>query len=281
MAKRTTPTNQLFACGILCALAASGNAAPRFVAPDYDATRGITAMIESGQCKSAVEALKPGLKAKQPDVLLLAGTMYEEGLCVQRHWDKAAGLYMLADEAGNRSAALRLVAGYAIEGRDNGLALWWVAKRWGRGALPANCLPAADPDSNPDGFNDGLERMPPPLFQGCVYVAGVLGELTAQMRFPPTALYNGVSGSVIMEFRPAQGTIDWRQGELDVNVNAAPLVRDLARAQFEDRRAVENSLLAYMKGKGQFALSRYRRPESGIDPDFVFKTTFSFEIARR
>lgn len=235
-------------------------------------------MIESGHGKSAVEALKPGLKSKHPDVLLLAGTMYEEGLCVQANRDKAAGLYMLADEAGNRSALPRLIAGYAVAGRDNGLALWWVATHWSRGAIPANCLPAVDPKANPDGFNDGLERMPPGLFQGCVYMAGVIAEMNAQMRFPPTALYNGVTGSVVMEFRPADGTITWQPGEIDVNVNRGSFWRNLATAELEDPRAIKNSLLAYMKGKGQFALSRYRRPDTGIDPDFVFKTTFSFDI---
>lgn len=276
--KQIASTNQLLACGLLGVLLTSANAAPKYVAPDFKATRGITALIESGQCKSAVEALKPSVKSKHPDVLLLAGTMYEEGLCVQRNWEKAASFYLLANEAGNGAAIPRLIAGYAIAGRDNGLALWWAAKAWGTRSFPGQCLPASDPDANPDGFNNELERMPPALFQGCVYLAGVVGEMYAQMQFPPLALHNGVTGSVTMEFRPGAGTITWRQGELNVNPNQGARVRNMAQADLDNPRTIKTSLLDYMKGRGEFALSRYRKPERGLDPEFVFPTTFHFEI---
>jgi hypothetical protein len=48
---------------------------------------------------------------------------------------------MLALKAGCQTAAPRLVAGYARPGRDNGLALWWVAKNRAAGALPGQGIP--------------------------------------------------------------------------------------------------------------------------------------------
>jgi TPR repeat protein len=94
--QRIASASRLFICCLLWALAASASGAPDFVEPDYKATHGIVTLIEGGHCKSAVDALKPDLKSKQPDVLLLAGTMYQEGLCVPRNREKAATLYMLA-----------------------------------------------------------------------------------------------------------------------------------------------------------------------------------------
>jgi hypothetical protein len=54
--------------------------------------------------------------------------MHDDGTCVKADWEKAVNLYMLALQAGSQTAAPRLVAGYARPSRDNGMALWWVAK---------------------------------------------------------------------------------------------------------------------------------------------------------
>jgi TPR repeat protein len=272
----------LLAGATLCAPAGSASAGPAvnnlslsYFAPNQDAVREIRGWIEAGNCKGAVEGLKPGLKAKQPDVLLLAGVMFDEGLCVAPNWDKAAGLYMLADEAGNKSGIPRLVAGYAKPGRDPASALWWAAK-WKAGGLPAACRPKADPDADQQGFNDELARMPAQLFQECVYLAGVAGEMAAQLQFPPTALMNGVAGTVVMEFNPARGSIVWRQEALEQGQPSG--VRDMNKVELDDPRAIKNSLLAYLKARGEFALGRYKRPEPGLDPDYVYRTKYVFEI---
>jgi hypothetical protein len=272
----------LLAASALCALAGSAGAAPAvnnpsisYVAPNQEAVREIRGWLEAGNCKSAVEGLRPGLKAKQPDVLLLAGVMYEEGLCLTANWDKAAGLYMLADEAGNRSAIPRLMAGYAKPGRDNASALWWAAK-WKEGDFPRACKPTSDPDANQQGFNDELAQMPAHRFQGCVYLAGVAGEMSAQLQVPPTALLNGVGGTLDMEFNPARGSITWRQKALEQQPPSG--VRDMNKVELEDPRAIRNSLLAYLKAKGEFALGRYKRPEPGLDPDYVYRIRFVFTI---
>jgi hypothetical protein len=101
------------------------------------------------------------------------------------------------------------------------------------------------------------------------------------MQFPSTALYWGVSASANMEFRPADATITWRQAELNVNEYQGSGLRNMARAELDDPRAIKKSLLAYMESEGQFALSRYRRPEPGLDPGFVFKMRLVVDIRNR
>lgn len=266
-------------CAILCAMAPLASGAPNYVDPDLRATEQIRRLVQAGNCKGAIEDIKSGVKSKQADVLLLAGTFYEEGVCVTPNWEKAANLYMLADEAGNKSAITRLIAGYARSGRDNGLALWWIARSSMRQNFPAECIPRSNPNTDADGFNKELEKMPATVFQGCVYTVGVVSELHAQGLYPKIAAYYGMTGKVTMEFSPAAGTINWSQDSLGFDDGQPRGVRDLAKVELENPRIVKNSLLEYLKGKGEFALSRYQRPDTGIDPAFVFKTQFIFRMS--
>lgn len=265
---------RLVIASLLLLFTKAGMAAPKYVEPDQRATRAVAAHLYSNDCPGAVAALKDGIKAKQRDVLLLAGWMYENGTCVKQNWEKAVNLYQLADAAGNPSAIPRLAAGFAAAGRENGVALWWAAQY--RDPAPSSCIPAVDPNKDLDGFNAALERMPPALFKACVYMTGVYFELLAEARFPPDAQRNGVSGDVDMEFNPSKGTIEWRQGRLEVG--QAGGVRDIGKTQFDDRRPlIENSLMTYLKGKGELALARYQKPE-GIDPGTRMKQRFTFEF---
>jgi hypothetical protein len=235
-------------------------------------------MMADGQCTQAVEALKPGLRAKRPGFLLLARMMHDEGICVKADWDKAVNLYMLALQAGNQTAEPRLVAGYARPGRDNGLALWWVAKSRVAGAFPRQCIPQADPERDLDGFNAGLETMPPETFKACVYLVGVVAAVAAEREFPQLALQNGVTGAYTMSFDPARGTIAWQQEALEINVNKGSWARDLAQDDLDNPRKIRDSLLAYLKDKGDFALTRYPKPDGGLPPGYVYRSTFSFTI---
>ena len=242
----------------------------------------IERLLGDGMCPSAVAAIKSGLAAKKPYIMLLAGNMYEEGLCVKPDWDKAAGLYMRAHEAGQRFAIERLAAGYARPGRDNGMAIWWAARSAGQGAYPSRCIPAADPVNDPDGFNAALERMPPATFQSCVYLIGVVNELLSQVRYPRLALRNNVSGRFKMEFVPANGTITWTVDELDVDENSPnAFYRNLANEDLENPRTIRNSLIDYMKGKSNFALARYPRPAGDFAPDYIYRFTYVFTIDKR
>lgn len=241
----------------------------------------IERLLSDGMCTSAVSAIKTGLAAKKPYIMLLAGNMYEEGLCVKPDWDKAAGLYMRAEEAGQRLAIQRLAAGYARPGRDNGMAIWWAAKGDGRETYPSRCIPAADPANDPDGFNAALETMAPATFQSCVYLIGVVNELRSQVRYPSLALRNSVSGSFNMEFVPATGTITWTVDELEVDENSPNAFRNLAVEELENPREIKNSLVNYLKRKSNFALAHYPRPAGDFAPDYTYQSKYVFTIEKQ
>lgn len=269
---------RLAVSAILCAVAVNANAAPNYVEPDKRATEYINRLLKAAKCKGAIEEIKEGIKSKQPDVLLLAGTLYEEGVCVAPDWEKAVGLYMMADDAGNKSAAFRLIAGYARAGRDNGLALWWTAKSRFKEQFPKSCLPASHPDDNPDGFNDELAKMPAALFQGCVYLVGVVGEMRAQFMFPQIAANQGISGTVTMAFVPSSGRIFWRQDILNVRDPGGGRYNFSKVDNKDDPRMTNNYLLYYLRGKAEYALSRYQKPATGLDPAYVYRTPFTFTL---
>lgn len=255
---------------LLCFHAAQ--AAPTyFDQPDRHATKRLASYLASQDCPGAVKALNEGVKARQRDVLLAAGTMYETGLCVKQSWERAVHFYQLADAAGNPSAVQRLASGYAVEGRDGAVALWWAAHR--PGSLPRECVPQADPEKDAEGFEKALAAMTPAQFKACVYMVGVYASIRAETEFPAEALLRDVYGDVAMEFTPATGTIAWRQDKRERATGVGQ--RDAARLKEDDGRAVEHSLINYMRKTGERTLARYRKPE-GIDPAVRIGHTFSF-----
>lgn len=232
--------------------------------------------------RTAIGAVKSGLAEKKPYVMLLAGNMYEEGLCVKPDVDKAMGLYMRAEEAGQAFALLRLAAAYARPGRDNGMALWWSAKSGGQMRFPARCVPAADPVKDPDGFNAALERMAPATFQSCVYLIGVVSELLAQVRYPQLALRNNVTGRFRMAFVPASGTITWTVEELEMDEGSPnAFFRDLGAEALANPRVIKNSIVKYLNDKSSFALGRYPVPAGDFAPDFTYRFDYKFSIDKR
>lgn len=257
-----------------CALsfAASASAEPAFQRPDPRETRRVQAYLDSKDCPGAVKAVKDGVKARQPDVLLMAGRMMEDGVCMKADWEKAVNLYDMAYQAGSLIAWSARVAALAVAGRDNGRALWYVAQK--PISLPPYCYPAADPLKAPDAFNAELERMPSDLFKACVYMAGVTHEVFGHAQFPPIALYHGMQGELTMKFVPSSGTIAWT---FENSAGGVTGVRHMATAQFDDERKIQKSLLTYVTARGKFALERYARPE-GIDPRIMLPGKYLFEI---
>lgn len=250
-------------------------AEPKIQPLDARETRRVQAYLDSKDCPGAVQAVKEGVKARQPDVLLLAATMMEEGICMQADWKKAVNLYDMAYQAGNAPAWYAMVAALAVDGRDNGSALWYAAQR--STSLPSYCFPKADPVKDPDGFNAELERMPPKVFKACVYMVGVTQELIGHLQFPPDALYHGLQGNLKWTFVPSSGTVSWT---FEQTADAVEGNRSMGRAQFDDERQIKKSLLNYVTGKSNFALARYTRPE-GIDPSIVLHGALVFSIERQ
>ena len=258
-------------CTGLLLSTALAHAAPTYLEPDPDATRRVAAYLASKDCPGAVKALNDGVKDKQRDVLLLAGAMFETGLCVKENWERATYFYQLADKAGHKAAIHRLAAGYAVAGRDNALALWWAAQR--PFDLPRSCIPAADPEQDPDGFAAALTRMPVAEFNACVYMVGVYSALLGETEFPAAAVRNSMFGDVIMTFDPARGAIDWTQENTGQALEAG--LFDGNKVNTESRRKKENALLDYMRAAGARTLARYSKPD-GIDPAIRIRQKFTF-----
>lgn len=272
----------IVAASILLSGAAASAATFVAVKPDAEATLEVRKLIDRGHCKAAIEELKPGLKARQSDLLQLAGNLYEEGICVAPDWNKAVAMYMLADTAGHPAAAIRLIAGYARTGRDHGMALWWAARRKQSLRYPAPCLPRANPDgdleADLEAFNAELERMPVQLFRGCVYLAGVSAELHSRVIFPTVPSYNGIAGTVAMRFDAARGTISWTQEQWVDDERQPAGVRDLAHEGLSNPRAIKRSLLTYLEERGRLALAQYQRPDGDLDPALIVETRYQFKL---
>jgi hypothetical protein len=257
-----------------CALSfsASAWAEPVFKQPDPRETRRVQAYLDSKDCQGAARAARDGVKARQPDVLLMAGMMMEEGHCMKADWEKAVTLYDMAYQAGSPTARSALIAALAVAGRDNARALWYAAQQPKN--LPSYCFPQADPLKDPDAFNAELERMAPNVFKACVYMVGVTHEIVGHTKFPSWALYHNLQGKLTMKFVPSSGTISWT---FEKTADRMAGSRDMGQAQFDDERKIEKILLNYLTAKGDFALARYTRPE-GIDPAIVLPATFEFAI---
>lgn len=257
-----------------CALSFAVNAwaEPKIKQPDPRETRLLWTHVENKNCAAAVQEIKRGVKARQPDVLLMAGMMMEEGICMKADWERAVALYDLAYEAGSPTGRSAMVAALAVAGRDNARALWYAAQR--PTGLPSYCYPKADPLKDPDAFDAQLERMAPDVFKACVYMAGVMHEVVGHAQFPPEALWHQVQGDLTMKFVPSSGTISWT---LKRTADGMASYRGAA-AQFDDEKKIEKGLLDYVTAKGNFALARYTRPE-GIDPGLVLPCVFIFSIS--
>ncbi|QYF95475.1 hypothetical protein KY495_10185 [Massilia sp. PAMC28688] len=239
--------------------------------PDAEATRRIAAYINSGDCPGAVRQLNAEIKSRQRDVLLLAGAMFETGLCVKPNWDRGIHFYQLAERAGHPSAVLRLASGYAVAGRDNAMALWWMAQR--PGGMPRACIPAADPLEDAAGFESALAAMPQSQRQSCIYMTGVYASILAETEFPAPASINNVFGDLDMVFNAADGTVSWTQVTLEQATQ--PGVADGPAGLAFSRETVEDTLLSYMRGISDRSLARYQKPES-VDPGMRIKQRISF-----
>ena len=256
---------------LLCGAPVAHGASKYIDEPDPLATRRVAVYLASEDCPGAVKALTEDLKQRHRNVLLLAGTMYETGLCVKENWEKAASFYQLADAAGHRAAIHRLAAGYAVAGRENALALWWAAHR--PKALPKECIPEANPETEGAAFDAALERMPEALYAQCIYMVGVYSAITAETEFPAEALRHAVFGNVAMDFNPSLGEIVFTQEAAEKGLH--PGVYDGRQTQLDDKRKIANSLLTYMRETGRRTLARYQKPEA-ISPTIRIKQLFSF-----
>lgn len=232
----------------------------------------VTALIAQN-CGNAVKALRTGLKEKHSEVMIMAGTMYERGLCVKKDWNQANDFYLMADAAGNEHARSKLVAGLVGQG-DAGGALYWLSKL--PRTLPEQCYGKIDADKDPDAFAAELNKWTKARLDGCLYMAGVYHAIRGDMRFPAEASSIGVWGSIRMKFVPASGSVEWTllNHETRVLEGLQTVEPDTPLAH---RAKADQILVKHGKLVSDQALPRFVKP-AGIPPEIVIADTFEFDF---
>jgi hypothetical protein len=262
--------------GALCLPLAAGAATPA-----QESAAAVTRKIEAQDCQGAVDALKAGLKQGHAEVSLLAGTMYEHGVCVARDWNRAVLFYSQARQSGIKEAADRMAAGYAApeNGADVAAALWWVGKGSIAGApgqqvlAPCAVSPAAFDDM--DRFVAELRTWPQWQLAMCNYVVGVMASLSAEIRYPELAKAYGVGGEVMLTFLPAAPKIELKKREATeyrlLGVFNGDMLRDAGTPR------VAGSFEKALGTVAERALRRYPQP-GGIPKEAVFAVRYFFEL---
>ncbi|HEY8877356.1 MAG TPA: hypothetical protein VIN03_07320 [Roseateles sp.] len=268
------------------ALTLLAGAAPAQTTPVPDAAAVVKA-LESGDCAVAAKTLNAALAQPSPQVLLLAGSMFEQGLCFKANVERAARFYLRAQE--QPSAPARLAALYAspAAGPDKGLAMWW-GLRAGL-PIPRECDVPGEARQDPDRFGAAVAGWRPERLNACVHVIGVLATVGAEF-----VTASVVGDGLPVGFTPASGqwlvaTDQLAQEGIDAGVGAGAIrgsapgfQRAESWAQPDTSRARSREELRAMAPRverlGRDALARFPRPE-GIDPGW--RLNFSITEPRR
>ncbi len=260
----------------LLALNASAAQRPPETQAERDTVQGVRSAIEQQDCKLAAARLNDGLAKAYPDVFMLAGRIFEDGICLKASWERAQGMYQRAEQVGHRGGLFRLVAGLAYQNRNPTAALWWAHKAGGLN-LPQPCR-VAQRALEPEVFVNTIKLWPAGRLQGCVYTAGVVALVAGDLDYPQRALRFYMAGKVAMKFSPAEGQLSWRT----IEVEAQPMYGVVSGEQLQDRdsRAVNSAFERHLQELGERALRRYERP-ANVDPDWEVLTDFVFSIIYR
>lgn len=234
--------------------------------------------FSNNDCESAVKLLNKVLAEKAPETYLLAGTMYEDGICLKKSWEKAIYYYSLAQQAPlnperpqtKRMALSRIIGTLAMDQRDPGTALWWASSAPDTG--PAACHSADHLRNDPDAFTAALNNWGAAKLSACVHTIGVLHRIAGDVAYPRDAAEQGMSGTFEMTFIPSQGSISWRT--LDSSRLA---VSQVAQPGNTEARLVKKQFIDYFEAISKRALADFRKPDN-IDPAWEIKKQFSFEV---
>ncbi|RZA35743.1 MAG: hypothetical protein EOP92_08940 [Lysobacteraceae bacterium] len=255
---------------VLSASAGHANAGTRSGALAVDAIRG---SIEARDCKTAVDRLKSGLGNEYPEVYLLAGSMYEHGICVKRDWPRAMGFYVQAHEADEDSAAARIAAGYAdpANGPDVAAALWWARKT--PGFQLRQCGAPKEAAADPDRFVAELKTWKPERLAICNYLAGVMATMSGEVKYPELAAAHALGGDVTLRFLPGVPRIELQRGES----REYEMVGWVSSDALRDRKArkMADGFEAALSTVANRALARYPHP-GGIPADTLIEVKYTF-----
>jgi hypothetical protein len=248
--------------------------AARRMSPGDEVARKVRLYVEARDCSSAVARLNEGVAKKYPEVNMLAGAMFEHGVCVKADWDRAVGFYSNAFDGGQKAAMYSLMSGFAApqHGPDMAAALWW-------GNRPTNdfsssaCRVSAANREDPDRFVAELRSWPQQRLAQCNYVIGVMATIIGEIRFPTSAERLGLGGLFRLRFEPTVPRIDIKTEE----TREVAIGGWLDGNAMDDRnaRSVKGSFEASMRQVADRALKRYPQP-AGIAPDSAIETKFDF-----
>lgn len=249
-------------------------AAARRITAGEEVVQKVHLYVQARDCTSAVARLTEGLAKKYPEVNLLAGAMFDNGVCVKPDWDRAVGFYSTAFDGGQWAAMYSLMAGFAApeHGPDMAAAIWW-ANRPKNGVGGDACGVSAANRNDPDRFVAELQTWPKQRLAQCNYIIGVMATMAGEVRYPAKADRMSLGGSVKLRFEPAVPRIDINTEETrEVAVGGW-----LDGNAMEDRRSrsVKGSFEASMRPIADRALKRYPQP-AGVAPVTVIETKFEF-----
>lgn len=263
--------------GLTLALAAlAGPAAADRLEPGPEAVDNVLSLIRGGDCARAARELNAGLAGNYPEVNLLAGSMFDNGVCLKQDWNKAVHFYVKAYAGGQKAALYRLASGFAApeHGPDMAAALWWASREKGQFGL-SSCTVSDGANDNPDRFVAELNTWPQARLASCNYMVGVMATLGGEIRYPEKALSFGLGGDFTLRFLPAVPRIDIKTGQ----TTEYAMLGLLDGTALSDRqsRHVTGSFEEELRQVAQRALKRYPQP-AGIAPDSVAQMHFTFEM---
>ena len=222
------------------------------------AVQSVIDAISKRDCNAAASRLNAGLAKAYPDVLVLAGAMTEDGVCLKPNWERAVGFYEKAASAGRAEAVARIAAGYAAAagGRDKAAALWWSVRA--KTPLPAPCAQVGALAEDPDRFVAALQAWPAGQLDACVYAAAVMATIQSEAAYAGLAASYGLQGKARFDFAPAQGRVDvtedWSAMPAKTGVVADAATRE------RDQRAAQAALSSALRELADRALKRYDKP---------------------
>lgn len=264
-------------CGLLSLGAQAAGKAWVAETRDLDTVDTVWTYMKHKDCAGAARALDEGAKKELPSVLLLAGAMFEDGVCLKPSWQRALGYYERAHAAGHPRAAAKIAAGFATPaaGPDRAAALWW-SLRDGQPLAP-ECQTVSALVDDPDRFVAAIQAWPRQRLEACAYVAGVLGAMSGDLEFSRRAAEFGLRGVLTVRFVPAEGRFDIATDDLEF-VNIGGISGDAVRDR--ETRSVKTEFERDLRTSAERALKRYDRP-AGIDPSWQSAITFGFEYVLR
>lgn len=232
------------------------------------AVQGVTEAIGQRDCAAAVKQLNAGLAKGHPQVMVLAATMYEDGLCLRQNWDRAVALLQRAHGAGSPVAAARLAAGYAapVGGGDKPAAVWWGLQAGL--PLPPACRVEPAVVADADKFVAAVGAWPAGQLERCAFAAGVLGSVIGQFDGGELADAYALVGELRFAYTPGAARIE-------VGDSLGPAAGSGDAEHARERRA---ALVAQVRKAVDAALTRYARP-AGLDGNWAMSWTLQLKPA--